>query len=117
MSSLSDPRRDQGVEDGDPVTLTAQARRTAGDPPVPHTDDQECRAIAERINRDHPQWLVLWGTYSRCFWAFPLFEMQPRMVVYGGHPDALTDRMQEAERRYRTTPDQQGTGNDDPARP
>jgi hypothetical protein len=68
------------------------------------------------INRDHPQWLVLYGAYSRRFWAFPLFEMQPRMLVYAGYPDALTDRMDEAERRYRTTPDQ-GTGNDDPARP
>jgi hypothetical protein len=69
-------------------------------------DTNRCMAIAEQINRSHPQWLVIWGLYSRRFWAFALFEMQPRMPVCAGYPDALIARMDEAERRYRITPDE-----------
>jgi hypothetical protein len=68
---------------------------------VPHNDDDTCRATAEQIHQTRPQWLVLWGTYSRRFWAFPLFEMRPRMLVHASSPDALITRMDEAERRYR----------------
>jgi hypothetical protein len=69
--------------------------------PVPGKDDAVCRTDAERINRSRPQWLVLWGCYSRLYWAFPLFEMQPHMIVHAAYPDALTARMDEAEQRFR----------------
>jgi hypothetical protein len=83
---------------------------------VPGKDDDECRAIAEHINQARPQWLVLWGTYSRRFWAFPLFKMRPRMLVHASYPDALTARMDDAERHYRIQPhDQQELTSDDTA--
>jgi hypothetical protein len=72
---------------------------------VPAKDDDACRAVAERINKDRPQWLVLWGRYTHRFWGFPLFEMQPRMVVWAHYPDALVPRLDEAERRFRVWPD------------
>jgi len=71
---------------------------------VPGTDDNACREIAEQIDHARPQWLVLWGSYSRHFWAFPLFEMRPRLLVYASYPNALLARMDEAERRYRIQP-------------
>lgn len=71
---------------------------------MPGNDHDTCREIAEQINRARPDWLVLWGTYSRQFWAFPLFDMRPRMLVHGSHPDALITRMDDTERRYRIQP-------------
>jgi LmbE family N-acetylglucosaminyl deacetylase len=69
-------------------------------------DHDACWAIAEQIQRDRPQWVVLWGRYSGRFWAYPLFEMYPRrMLVYAGYPDALVARMDEAERRFRVWPE------------
>jgi hypothetical protein len=65
---------------------------------VPRKDDNACRAAAERINQARPQWLVLWGSYSRAYWAFPLFEMRRRMLVHAANPDALVASMDEAER-------------------
>ena len=64
-------------------------------------DDSTCQTTAEQINQIRPQWLTVWGCYTRKFWAFPLFEMRPRMLVHAGYPDALVARMDEAERRYR----------------
>jgi hypothetical protein len=68
-------------------------------------DDDECRAVAERINNARPQWLVIWGCSSRLYWAFPLFEMHPRALVWGEQPDALVAGMDEAERRFRVWPE------------
>lgn len=65
---------------------------------VSSEDDDACRAIAEEINQSRPQWLVLYGCYSRLFWAYPLFDMRRRVVVHAGYPDALLARMDEVER-------------------
>jgi len=87
---------------------------TGGPPSKVSTSNHDtCRAIAERINRTRAQWLVLWGSYSRRFWAYPLFEMRPRMLVHASYPDALTARLDEAERRYRLKPEDMT--HDDPA--
>jgi hypothetical protein len=73
---------------------------------VPGKDDNTCRAIAEQIHHVRPQWLVIWGSFSRRFWAFPLFEMHPRLLVCAWYPDALIARMDDAERRYRIRPEE-----------
>jgi hypothetical protein len=87
------------------LALTVSAEFNAGYP-TPGKDDNACRAIAEQIHRSRPQWLVIWGLYSRRFWAYPLFEMHPRRLVNAEYPDALITRMDEAERRYRITSDE-----------
>jgi hypothetical protein len=71
---------------------------------VPGNNDDTCRAVAAQISNDRPQWLVVWGCYTRRFWGFALFEMRPRMVVCAGYPDALLARLDDAERRYRVWP-------------
>lgn len=81
---------------------------------MPGNDNNAYRAIAEQINQARPHWLVLWGTYSRRFWAFPLFEMQPRMLIHASYPDALVARMDEAERRYRLQPEEVTHDDTDP---
>jgi hypothetical protein len=73
---------------------------------VPASDHDAARAIAAQIHQARPNWLVLWGLYSRRFWAFALFEMQPQMLVHASYPDALIACMDDAERCYRIQPEQ-----------
>jgi hypothetical protein len=35
--------------------------------------DQQQRRVAGDLERAHPAWMIVWGDYSRGFWAFPLF--------------------------------------------
>jgi hypothetical protein len=74
---------------------------------VPSNDDNACQATAERINRSQPNWLVIYGCYTKRFWAFALFEMRRRMIVHAAYPDALIARMHDAERRFRIRPGQE----------
>ncbi len=64
---------------------------------VPFADDQIHQETAERIQRDNPNWFVVWGVYSREFVAFPLFGAPPGTVLYGRNPGELAGRMRETE--------------------
>jgi len=44
------------------------------------TDDQE-RQVAAEIEQSHPHWAVIWGCYSRRFWAFPYFQAPQGTIV------------------------------------
>jgi hypothetical protein len=68
------------------------------------TDDDESRDIAARIGRDFPDWLVLWGTYTRQFVAFPLFRAPPGAFVTAHRPGALTARIRDTELRLGISP-------------
>lgn len=76
----------------------------AASDPVPPGEDRACHAVAEEINQQRPEWLVLWGTYSKYFIAFPLFAMTQRRIVTAHYPDALLSRMDAVERRWRIRP-------------
>lgn len=80
---------------------------------MPRKDDNACRATAERINQSRPQWLVVYGSYSGLYWAYPLFEMRRRMIVHAAYPDALVARMDEVEKTFRIWPEQEGGTGDD----
>lgn len=67
-------------------------------------DEDECRAIAKEIQRERPEWMVLFGCYSRHFVAFPLFALRRRVIVTAHYPDALVARMDKAERLLRIRP-------------
>jgi len=43
-------------------------------------DGQERRSAAE-IEQSHPGWVVIWGCYSRLFWAFPRFQVPEGTIV------------------------------------
>jgi hypothetical protein len=64
-------------------------------------EEDECREIAEDIQRLRPGWLVLWGCFSKRFVAFPLFPVRERVIVVAYYPRALVTRMDEAERALR----------------
>jgi hypothetical protein len=81
--------------------------RSDGGPVCPF-DDDECRELAQEIERERPGWLVVWGVYSKCFVAFPLFPVQRRTILVVSYPDALLSRMEEVERRWRVEPEPRG---------
>jgi hypothetical protein len=70
--------------------------------------DDECRELAQQIEQQRPGWLVLWGTYSKRFVAFPLFPVQRRTILVMSYPDALVHRMEEVERVLRVESESQG---------
>jgi hypothetical protein len=43
--------------------------------------DQEERRSAAEIEQSHPHWVVMWGCYSRLFWAFPRFQAARGTIV------------------------------------
>jgi hypothetical protein len=70
-------------------------------------EEKEYRAAAEEIQRKRPGWLVIWGVYTRCFTAYPLFPVRKRVIIVGNYPQALIHRMDEAERTLRVPPGQE----------
>jgi len=49
--------------------------------------------IAVRIGRDFPRWLILWGAYSREYWAYPCFRVPPGTVLHSPDPGELAGQM------------------------
>jgi len=60
--------------------------------------EHEYAETARQLERDHPDWMVVFGVYSRQFVAFPLFPAPPRTIVVATYPGALSARMREVER-------------------
>lgn len=55
------------------------------------------REIARRMTQHNRHRIVLWGVYSRQYWAFPLFRAPPRTIVRASDQEVLTTAMREAE--------------------
>ena len=47
--------------------------------------DESRRTDARRVMEVFPSWLVVWGAYTRQFWAFPCFDA-PRGTVVSSEP-------------------------------
>jgi hypothetical protein len=52
--------------------------------------------------------MVIYGTYSRLYWAFPLFDMRVTMFPYSADPADLIARMDQVEQNYRIWPGKGG---------
>jgi hypothetical protein len=63
---------------------------------TPPFDELERRA-ATQTERDHPQWLIIWGYYSRLYWAYPRFHTAPGTIITAPDTAELTTRIQYAE--------------------
>jgi len=59
-------------------------------------DPQE-HTTAARIERGNPRWLVIWGTHSRRYFAFPRFNAQPGTIITGPGTAELLDGMRHTE--------------------
>jgi hypothetical protein len=62
-----------------------------------HDLDKPARTTAHQIGRDFPQWLVMWGTYSRRYWAYPTFPAPAGTIVYARDPNDLARQMREIQ--------------------
>ena len=52
--------------------------------------------------------MVVYGTYSHEYVAFPLFTAPPGTILAAGYPPALITRIQQTERRLHGTPRHRG---------
>ena len=59
--------------------------------------DPDQRRAAARIAQHSPQWVVIWGTHTRLYWAFPRFHATPGTIITAPGTAELTTRMQQTE--------------------
>jgi hypothetical protein len=64
-------------------------------------EDDACREIAEKLEQQHPQWIVIFGTFTREFICLPRFAVPPGSKVVAIYPEAAADRMSKMERLCR----------------
>ena len=57
--------------------------------------------VAERLEVDNPDWVIMYGVYSREFVAFPVYPDAPdNCYCSAKDPAALDDHIRETERRH-----------------
>ena len=59
--------------------------------------DPDQRRTAARIAQHSPQWVVIWGTATREFWAFPVFQVPAGTIARHRDPAALTRQMRQIQ--------------------
>ena len=63
-------------------------------------DSGQAVMVAERLEADNPDWMVVYGSYSREFVAFPVYPDAPdNCYCSAKDPSALDGRIRETERR------------------
>jgi hypothetical protein len=92
----SPPVQQPGTEE---TVITAPATTPAAGPL-----DPDERHTAARLHQCNPQWLILWGCYSRLYWAFPLFDAPPGTLVSAPGTRQLLASMRQTERPARHPP-------------
>jgi len=58
------------------------------------------RATADRLMAVFPHWLVIWGPYSREFWAFPCFDVSAGTVLHAADANDLAGMMHRSQRSH-----------------
>lgn len=74
-------------------------------------EDNEGREIAEEMEQQHPQWIVIFGAFTREFVCLPRFAAPPGLKVVAIYPTAAADRMSKIERLSRIREGLLETGN------
>jgi len=59
--------------------------------------DPDQRCTAAQIAQDSPQWVVIWGTATREFWAFPVFQVPAGTIAHHGDPTVVTRQMRQIQ--------------------
>jgi len=50
-----------------------------------------------QVEEVFPCWLVIWGTYTRQFWAFPRFEVPPGTIARAADVNTLAGTMRKIQ--------------------
>jgi hypothetical protein len=56
-----------------------------------------CRETAHRIQKANRRWMVMWGVFSREYWAYPLFSAPSGTIMHAADAEMLLSRMREVE--------------------
>jgi hypothetical protein len=89
------------VKGGEPdVGTDAQGQRAGGQHVQPALAEEDRQEQAARLDRDNPQWLVVWGIFSHEFVAFPLFRVPQGTILCARSGLELSGRMRQAEKIY-----------------
>ena len=83
------PARERGpVTRGNPASRRERARH-----------DQQQRNVAALIQRDYPSWLILYGPWSRKFWAYSTHPAPPGhgLVLSSRDPNDLAAQIRQAD--------------------
>jgi hypothetical protein len=64
---------------------------------TPLDSEDSHRQAAKDLEAQRPGWIVVWGVYSRRYWAFPLFNVPPRTILHATDPRDLATRMVHVE--------------------
>lgn len=67
------------------------------DLPAPRVYDPGKRAAAARLSRDQPGWLIMWGTHSHLYYAYPAFDAPPGTILTATSSGGLHARIRQAE--------------------
>jgi hypothetical protein len=65
---------------------------------------QDRAAEAAQLDRDNPQWLVVWGIFSLQFVAFPLFDAPDGTFLCARSAPELLRQIRQAEEIYGAVP-------------
>ena len=65
--------------------------------PAPGRLDDACQRHAQQIGHRHPRWLVMWGPYSRTYWAYPRLPVPQGTIVHAPDPEMLMTAIREVE--------------------
>jgi hypothetical protein len=63
---------------------------------LPSSDDPY--EVSQQIMGVFPSWLVMWGAYSRQFWAFPCFRAPAGTIAHSDNPSMLAGEMRAIQR-------------------
>ncbi|MGH7869693.1 MAG: hypothetical protein ACREP9_19215 [Candidatus Dormibacteraceae bacterium] len=63
----------------------------------PTDTDEQSYETAQKIEQAHPHWMVVWGLYSREYWAFPLLDVPRGTIVHATDPDMLVAAIEDVE--------------------
>lgn len=62
-------------------------RTRSGPPMTPLRErDLDQRDWAARLSEVFPYWLIMWGTWSRCYWGYPRFRVPRGSIVCAADP-------------------------------
>jgi hypothetical protein len=59
------------------------------------------RGIARKLESENPNWIVLFGSYSKQFVGFPRFTAPKGTIIAVSYPAAMPGRMREIEHAAR----------------
>jgi hypothetical protein len=78
--------------------MTGQAPRRCRHPLSPRRErDPGQRDRAARLGDAFPYWLILWGTWSRRYWAYPRFRAPRGTILHAADPGDLVAQMRQVQ--------------------